>query len=134
MCIQGTHPKLLERTKPDSNLAKAIHDARVKVETYKVQLESHPQFVMTPLPRCQTAHAQETPNVKKHVHLVRETQEKIDQFVLGEELGTEITPRCGGCRCGKCPFSGHTYSFKEEQELRVKFVKIWSMMNPINAG
>lgn len=46
-------------------------------------------------------------------------QEKVDKFILGEELGTETTPRCGYCRCGKCPISGHTYSFIEGQELKV---------------
>lgn len=40
-------------------------------------------------------------------------------FILGEDLGTEVTPRCGGCKCGKCPIVGHTYSFKEEQELEM---------------
>ena len=34
-------------------------------------------------------------------------------------MGTETNPRCGGCRCGKCPVRGHTYSFKEEQKLRI---------------
>ena len=32
VCVQGTHPELIEGTKPDSNLAKVIHDVRVKVE------------------------------------------------------------------------------------------------------
>ncbi len=44
VCIQGTHPELLKRTKPDSNLAKVIDDVRVKVETYKVHLKAHEQF------------------------------------------------------------------------------------------
>ena len=41
----------------------------------------------------------------------------IDQFVLGEQLGTSCIPRCGSCKCGKCPLPGHSFSFKEEQEL-----------------
>ena len=62
---------------------------------------------------------EEPPNVSKVVHLVKEKREEINNFVLGEELGTETTPRCGGCRCGKCPIAGHTYLFTEEQELNV---------------
>ena len=43
----------------------------------------------------------------------------IDAFVIGEQLGTEIVPKCGVCRCGKYPIVGHTYSFREEQELKL---------------
>ena len=32
-------------------------------------------------------------------------------------MGTTVEPKCGDCKCGKCPALGHTYSFKEEQEL-----------------
>jgi hypothetical protein len=119
VCIQGTHPERLKGTKPDSNLAKVIHDVRVKVETYKVHLEAHSQFMRTSPFRCPAVHDQEPPNVTKGVHLVRDKSEEVDKFVLGEELATETTPRCGGCRCGKCPIAGHTYSFKEEQELKI---------------
>ena len=41
----------------------------------------------------------------------------MENFICGEDLGTEITPRCGSC--GKCPVVGHTYAFKEEQELKL---------------
>ena len=41
----------------------------------------------------------------------------VEDFVNGEGLGIEVNPRCGGCKCSKCPASGHSYSFKEEQEL-----------------
>ena len=38
-------------------------------------------------------------------------------FFKGEDLATEVNPKCGGCKCGKCPIPGHTLSFREEQEL-----------------
>ena len=44
---------------------------------------------------------------------------EVENFICSEDLGTEITPRCGTCRCGKSPVVGHTYSFKEEQELKL---------------
>ena len=40
-------------------------------------------------------------------------------FIVGEELGTESTPKCGSCKCGKCPLPGHSLSFREEQELHL---------------
>ena len=43
----------------------------------------------------------------------------VDTFVFGEEIGTEVTLKCGGCKCGKCPIIGHSYSFKEKQELKL---------------
>ena len=43
----------------------------------------------------------------------------IENFISGEEIGTEITPSCSSCRCGKCPTVGHTYLFNEEQELKM---------------
>ena len=49
----------------------------------------------------------------------RGADSQIENFIRGEELGTETSPRCGGCRCNKCPNVGHTYSFKEEQELKM---------------
>ena len=39
-------------------------------------------------------------------------------FLVAEDLGTTVEPRCGACKCGKCPLPGHTYSFREEQELK----------------
>ena len=44
---------------------------------------------------------------------------KPDCFFTGEDLATESVPRCGGCKCGKCPIPGHSLSFKEEQELHM---------------
>ena len=44
---------------------------------------------------------------------------RIDSFIEGEELGTKVNPECGGCKCGHCPIPGHSYSFREEQELRL---------------
>lgn len=40
-------------------------------------------------------------------------------FFSIENLGVECTPRCGGCRCGKCPLGTKDYSLKEEKELQL---------------
>ena len=39
-----------------------------------------------------------------------------EQFFQAEALGTVVEPQCGGCKCGKCPVPGSTYSFKEQKE------------------
>ena len=51
-------------------------------------------------------------------HCVRSLAESVrsDTFFEGEELGTECQPKCGGCKCGRCPLLGHTLSFKDEQK------------------
>ena len=40
-----------------------------------------------------------------------------DMFFQLESLGCPVMPKCGGCRCGKCPVPGSQYSFKEQQQL-----------------
>ena len=42
---------------------------------------------------------------------------EMDDFFMAEQLGTTVEPRCGSCRCGKCPVPGSRYSFREEVEL-----------------
>ncbi len=42
---------------------------------------------------------------------------QIKEFFTVEYLGTECSPRCGGCRCGKCAVCNGNYSIKEEREL-----------------
>ena len=37
------------------------------------------------------------------------TASKIQNFISGEEMGTAVNPKCGACKCGKCPALGHTY-------------------------
>ena len=44
---------------------------------------------------------------------------KVEDFFSIENLGVECTPRCGGCKCGKCPLGAKDYSLKEEKELHL---------------
>ena len=124
ICLQGAHPDLAEGTKYDANLAKKIHDVNVKVETYKIRVDSHPEFYAAG--NANTSLTCLLTN-RKCQHSAKTSksfgsQGEVDQaenFIQGEELGTEVVPKCGGCRCNKCPTVGHTYSFKEEQELKM---------------
>lgn len=64
-------------------------------------------------------HHPQTLHLQTHHTSVRREHPAFHQaenFIAGEELGTECHPRCGGCKCGKCPLPGHDLSFKEEQE------------------
>ena len=124
VCLQGTHPDLREGTEHDSNLVKTIHNSVIKHEAHYVCHVTHPEFQ----PNC--SNPGELVDVSKKYASLRQTNvaeslagknqgRLIENFICGEEIGTEITPRCGSCRCGKCPTVGHTYSFKEEQELKL---------------
>ena len=37
-------------------------------------------------------------------------------FFQSESLGTIVEPKCGGCKCNKCPIPGSKYCFKEQKE------------------
>ena len=122
ICLQGTHPDLREETYHDTNLARTIHDVRHKAETYFASLGTHPEFTRQGLSpeslneNTEIYHCMSNATKSKGD---RGSDSQIENFIRGEELGTETSPRCGGCRCNKCPSVGHTYSFKEEQELKM---------------
>ena len=58
-------------------------------------------------------------SVDTHLILSHPALAQPYSFIVGEDLGTESTPRCGNCKCGKCPLPGHSLSFREEQELHL---------------
>ncbi|KAJ8049254.1 hypothetical protein HOLleu_01926 [Holothuria leucospilota] len=41
----------------------------------------------------------------------------VDQFLRIESLGVSCNPKCGGCKCGKCPPGAKEYTLQEEREL-----------------
>lgn len=43
----------------------------------------------------------------------------VDDFYNIESLGISCSPRCGNCRCGKCPIGSKDYNLKEERELKL---------------
>ena len=47
------------------------------------------------------------------------SQSEVNDFFNLERLGTTVEPRCGSCRCGKCPVPGSRFSFREETELKM---------------
>ena len=58
-------------------------------------------------------------STKSESNMIQSEGAEIKKFIEGEELATKVNPRCGGCRCNKCPQPGHTYSFEEEAQLKL---------------
>ncbi len=50
--------------------------------------------------------------------LAKECLETQAMYLDRENLCTVVEPRCGGCKCGKCPIPGSRFSHREEGELR----------------
>ena len=43
----------------------------------------------------------------------------LDKFFTLEQMGVSCTPKCGSCRCGRCPVGGKDFTIKEEKELQL---------------
>lgn len=110
ICLQGYHPNLVEGTRVSSNMVRLLHNTRLKTDCLHGRVISHLEFdqPMT------------GPSVKTDTNTSwNKPDRRILDFVCGEELATEVSPKCGGCKCSKCPTVGHTYSFREQQELQL---------------
>ena len=57
--------------------------------------------------------------IVQHVSINHLKGESIDDFFSTESLGIECTPKCGNCKCGKCPIGSKNYSIKDERELKL---------------
>ena len=49
---------------------------------------------------------------------------RVEDFYEIENLGIECTPRCGGCKCGKCSLRSKDFTIKEEKELKLIEAKL----------
>ena len=88
VCLVGTHPLLKDYDQIQREVPKTLHLSEIRTHTFHASIRS------------------------EHVAFSRS-----ENFIAGEELGTECSPKCGACKCGKCPIPGHDLSFREEQEL-----------------
>lgn len=55
-----------------------------------------------------------TQKVVKHVVIHHAKNIEIENFFDIEGLGIECSPKCGSCRCGKCPIGGQNFTIKEK--------------------
>ena len=55
--------------------------------------------------------------VKESVYTATaKTEKEFLDYFKEENIGVECTPRCGGCKCGKCPTGAKQMSIKDEKE------------------
>ena len=112
ICVQGSHPCLKEYTQRDKQVGYAVRVVAAHRVSCRV---THPEY--EPVIHRPVVQKSDDPDFVMWDGVfqcaVKET------FVLGKQLGTEVTLKCGACKCGKCPVVGHSYSFQEEQELKL---------------
>ena len=58
-----------------------------------------------------------TKKVIQHVTILHVKNVRVEDFYEMETMGVECSPKCGSCRCGKCPIGGKQYTLQEEREL-----------------
>ena len=109
ICLQGSHPDLQIESSLDSNMIKVLKFAQLKTTSHHSITSIVEHHLL----------GQVSPHQKTQSHLSYAESRKIDNFVQGEELGTQIFPKCGSCKCSKCPLPGHSFSFQEESELKL---------------
>ena len=63
--------------------------------------------------------SEKTQKTVQHVTINHLRQIKVEDFYENEAMGVSCNPRCGGCKCGRCPVGGKSYTLKEERELRL---------------
>ena len=51
------------------------------------------------------------------IHHIRSID--IQDFYDIESLGVSCSPKCGGCKCGRCPIGSNPYTIREERELKL---------------
>ena len=95
-CVGGSHPLVNSFTTRSNSLYMVL----------KTITREDPYFVSQQIPTC-TAMS------------FRVSEVDISDFFHTEQLGTVVEPRCGSCRCGRCPVPGSRYSFREESELKI---------------
>ena len=95
-CICGSHPwvgSYVSRSDSLYTVLKVIEASSIYTDSMKI-------------PTCSS-------------YQVKTSPAAIEDFFRAEQLGTVVEPKCGSCRCGKCPMPGSRFSFKEENELKL---------------
>ena len=44
------------------------------------------------------------------VDTVSDLKRKLDEYFTVDNLGASCVPKCGGCKCGKCPLGNSCYT------------------------
>lgn len=114
LCLQGSHADLKEEVCMDANFVRTLKSATaISVN----RNSNHSISVIHPIINSPRGLGPVRCIAKTHLTLAEKST--VLNFIQGEELATQIVPKCGSCRCSKCPLPGHTYSFEEEAELKL---------------
>ena len=81
---------------------------------YRSELQHHSLQIPTECPCANSG----TPDCITSF-LSKESVESQRDFFHQEGLGTIVEPRCGSCKCGKCPIPGARFTHQEEGELHL---------------
>ena len=95
-CVGGSHPLVGGSITRSDSLYTVLHVAQAE-EQFKSSQR---------IPSCVTMPA-------------KVSVSEMQDLFRTEQLGTSVDPKCGACRCGKCPVPGSRYSFREESELKL---------------
>lgn len=57
-----------------------------------------------------------TRKIIQHVQVLHIEKVTVTDFFETESLGVDCSPKCGSCKCGKCPIGGKQFTLKEERE------------------
>jgi hypothetical protein len=112
----GHHPKVeIDRAGPHLSLMEG--DFGCCLQGYHTNLQQLP--VVSNLIGSICIEGESVTQSVVQTNLTKADLTTIESFIRCEDMVTEVQPRCGSCKCGKCPIKGHTYSFKEQQELEM---------------
>ena len=138
----GSVPSGVDSQDPTSSVKKQINsDSTLRVDA----LEFHPPQIQTVTPDEQPVSdptqndTKRLPNLPTAISVVAEGWiedvschdcvicgavltspfDSKDLFFQADSLGTTIEPKCGGCKCSKCPIPGSKYSFQEQREYDI---------------
>ena len=104
-CLGGSHPLVGETTMKNHALFTVDHSFYTRVE--RAEEENSYSFEFCP---CRL-------DVSCHKTKMEPMTENC--FFELEALGTKVMPKCGGCKCSKCPVPGSQFNFKEQRELDI---------------
>ena len=95
-CVGGVHPRLTE------------YSERSMVSYIKVEVSEVGVVEISP-----------TKNTSGRASTKNELVQVLNQFEASENLMLKVEPKCGACKCQKCPVPGSLYTFQGQKELDI---------------
>lgn len=119
--FQGIKKKEVQR--PSGQIDVLIGYEYAGYHPVREQSSEHLLLLRNQFGRCLGgSHTKLTENTLKliqHATVHHVAKVNIEDFFDAESLGIECSPKCGSCRCGRCPIGGKSFTLKEERELKL---------------